>query len=292
MKLIDIKSFLALCEHKKICTASKQLNISQQGLSKRISSIEDEINLSLFTRSRSGVTLTENGKQLVPHFNNLLSEYKKMYKTVDKIKNSCNTIKIGFGHGTTSAIGVNFIQQYLKLNNNIKIETYECYDQECFHSLLNNDVDIAFLVEDFTRTDIDCVKIFEGNPYTIVNKNHAFANDKEALYIEDLHNQPIVLTTTDFNMRKSFDKICRKLNVEPNIIYEGSSVSSYINLSIDMPAISIIVDFMQQYVNSTNVKFLPLLNGPMYKVHIAKNKNCSDIEINKLYSFITDYLSK
>ena len=62
MELRQIQYFIQLYKDKNITKASKNLFISQQGLSKSINKLEDELGFFLFERSSSGVIPTEKAK--------------------------------------------------------------------------------------------------------------------------------------------------------------------------------------------------------------------------------------
>ena len=75
MQLKVINSLVCLYQEQNISKASAKLYISQQGLSRQIQVLENELDVSLFTRSNTGVVPTEICKILYPHFKNMYDEY-------------------------------------------------------------------------------------------------------------------------------------------------------------------------------------------------------------------------
>ncbi|MCL6637201.1 MAG: LysR family transcriptional regulator [Alicyclobacillus sp.] len=63
----DVSTFLAVAEAKSMTEAARHLHISQSAISKRIQSLENELKVSLFIRSHSGVQLTAAGKSFLPY---------------------------------------------------------------------------------------------------------------------------------------------------------------------------------------------------------------------------------
>ena len=59
MEIRKLECFLKVCETGSISGASEQLYISQQGISRIISSLEKELGTVLFIRSRQGVSLPQ-----------------------------------------------------------------------------------------------------------------------------------------------------------------------------------------------------------------------------------------
>ena len=56
--------FYFVAQSRTIMEASQKLNISQPAVSKSIKNLENMLNISLFYRSKNGITLTPEGKKL------------------------------------------------------------------------------------------------------------------------------------------------------------------------------------------------------------------------------------
>ena len=74
MTLVQLHYFRAVCAHKNITRAARELHISQPSLSKAIRDLEGELGLSLFYRLHTGLVLTEEGAQLLEAAEALLRE--------------------------------------------------------------------------------------------------------------------------------------------------------------------------------------------------------------------------
>lgn len=72
MNLEAVRAFLAVAECNEFRAAGEKLGISQQAVSKRIASLERELERRLFARSPRGALLTVDGQALVPHARELL----------------------------------------------------------------------------------------------------------------------------------------------------------------------------------------------------------------------------
>jgi len=58
--------------------AAENLYVTQPGLSDSIKKMESELGLTLLNRSKTGVTLTENGRIVARHAVNILTAYNRM----------------------------------------------------------------------------------------------------------------------------------------------------------------------------------------------------------------------
>ncbi|HKJ60374.1 MAG TPA: LysR family transcriptional regulator, partial [Hyphomicrobiales bacterium] len=67
-----LKAFLAVAELRGFSSAGKQLNLTQSAVSLQIKRLEEQIGVSLFSRTSRSVTLTEAGTTLVPFAQRML----------------------------------------------------------------------------------------------------------------------------------------------------------------------------------------------------------------------------
>ena len=65
MNIDQIKYFLEIANCKKINQAAEKLYISQSSLNASITKFEEELGYKLFTRSKKGMELTDDGKKIL-----------------------------------------------------------------------------------------------------------------------------------------------------------------------------------------------------------------------------------
>lgn len=60
----ELKAFVAVVKTSTVHSAAKEIGLTQTGITQRIRALEKKLNSSLFTRSRKGMRLTDEGKNL------------------------------------------------------------------------------------------------------------------------------------------------------------------------------------------------------------------------------------
>ena len=85
MQPLKYLAFLKTVEYGSFTRAAERLNYSQSGVSRMISDLEREWNLTLLERNRSGVKLTSDGSQLLPFVKNLCQSYEELQTQVDSL---------------------------------------------------------------------------------------------------------------------------------------------------------------------------------------------------------------
>jgi DNA-binding transcriptional LysR family regulator len=67
-----LKTFLAVARHRNITRAAREVHLAQSSVSDQIQSLESELGVTLFTRSRQGLDLTASGAALKPYAEEIL----------------------------------------------------------------------------------------------------------------------------------------------------------------------------------------------------------------------------
>jgi DNA-binding transcriptional LysR family regulator len=98
----QMKSFIGVAKHRSISRAAEELNISQQGLSRVISVIENELGAKLFTRAAGGVELTDFGSMILPVVASMLKSHEEYMTLINMmIEKRKKTITITHEHASS-----------------------------------------------------------------------------------------------------------------------------------------------------------------------------------------------
>ena len=80
MQFQQLEYFVAIADAGSLNKASEKLFLTQPSLSTAIANLEDEINVKVFIRSKSGVELTEEGKKLYHYAKAILERTELIYR--------------------------------------------------------------------------------------------------------------------------------------------------------------------------------------------------------------------
>jgi DNA-binding transcriptional LysR family regulator len=72
MTVAQLESFVAVAEHGQLARAARRLHLTIPPLSRRITSLEEELGASLFVREARGMALTTAGERLLPQARQIL----------------------------------------------------------------------------------------------------------------------------------------------------------------------------------------------------------------------------
>lgn len=166
--------FLALSRAENIGKAATQLHISRQGLSKSIAALEQEVGVSLFKRTRRGVSLTQAGELL----KECLDAQDELWDGfLDQIQSlrpaTTQTIRIGLRDIYCDYQDKRFMYSFRRTHPNISIETRDNDFDEMWGLLQEGSLDLALsvtppdsyeLCEILAGTNEAAVLMSEDNP--------------------------------------------------------------------------------------------------------------------------------
>ncbi len=102
MTLTQITYFTAVCEYKNVTKAANALFVSRTAVSRALKDLENEWDLVLFKRSRTGVELTEDGERVRDIFTDFNNAYMALKKSVNDRRRAQNQQELRIGITTTT----------------------------------------------------------------------------------------------------------------------------------------------------------------------------------------------
>ena len=184
-------AFVKTIEYGSFTKAAEILNYSQSGISRMISDLEKEWNISLLERSKSGVELTSEGLKLLSFIENLCREYEKLEVQVDALKGlESGLIRIGTFSSIATHWLPNIIKKFQQDYPNIEYELLLGNYDEIENWILKGRVDFGFLRLP-TKSRLETIFLMEDELMVVLPENHKLA-DKEYFPIK---GSTIVLNT-------------------------------------------------------------------------------------------------
>jgi DNA-binding transcriptional LysR family regulator len=113
MDFVLLKSFIAVAEEKSFSAAAKNLFISQQTLSKQIAKLEEELDTTLFIRSRP-LGLTPDGGHLLPIAKEILQLKQQFEESSSRSFSGSHYIHLGIEHTIARAILPRVLPSFLR----------------------------------------------------------------------------------------------------------------------------------------------------------------------------------
>ncbi|RWB77184.1 MAG: LysR family transcriptional regulator [Mesorhizobium sp.] len=143
-----LKTFLAVARTGNVTRAAQEVNLAQSSVSDQIQALETELGVSLFTRSRQGLTLTPAGEALKPYAEDLLALADDARATVDATKaGTAGSLSIGALETIASARLAPWLAGFRAAHAGIDIKLRIAGSGELLRRLGDGEIDVAFCFE-------------------------------------------------------------------------------------------------------------------------------------------------
>ena len=223
--------FYIVAKNGNITKAANELMISQPAISKTIKSLEEQLGGTLFTRTKKGVTLTEEGKILYYY----ISQAMELIDTAEKkflecINLEAGLIRIGASNTIVREYLLPFIAQFHQLYPKIEIKILNNVSSLLLDDLKNGKIDLVFLNLPLSNEkDIVVKKLKKVQDCFATNGKLDLPND--VINLKDLNNYPLILQLPYSSARRFLDNFCLENGVTLKPEMELDTYSSVTSLT-------------------------------------------------------------
>jgi DNA-binding transcriptional LysR family regulator len=171
-----IETFLASAENLSLSETAKQLHLSQPAVSHQIKSLEQELSVTLFIRSNTGLQLTEAGKLMLPWARRLLHDTRNLREMmsslndeiVGELRIACSTTS---GKYILPQLAGRFCQQY----PGIMVRILACGPEQAALDLLEGEAHIGVVSSEIDDSSLESQEFFRDTITLIVTADHRWA---------------------------------------------------------------------------------------------------------------------
>lgn len=257
MDIKQLKYFLQVCKHKSFSKAAKEIYITQQGLSKAISNLEEEIQYPLFYNTTKGIRITKYGEYLREQSEHIVQEFDLILEGLDKMANiNEGTLRVCFSFGVLNALSPDIIPGFCEAYPNIELIVKTYPDSICEEVVMNENVDLALSIGPINKKNFHSTIIKTQYPCILVNEKNPLS-EKTAVDFSDLKDEKLIILNEKFHFYHNFLDKCKESGFEPNIVFTTSEVITVHKLSHLNKGTGVSVDFITNDISYPNVYSIP-----------------------------------
>lgn len=263
------KVFYSVAINKNITKAANELCISQPGVSKSIKKLENQLNCTLFIRSKNGVNLTNEGEILFAQINDVMKNIKLAENKIKELTNlECGYLNIGVSNTITQNYLLPYIKEYHEKYPKIKINIHTGTTSELINKVRNGIVDIIILNLPYQiPSDFKSDKLIDIHDGFFASNQYDFLKDK-VISLNELDQYPLILIAKGSNTRYYLDNFCIEngINLVPEMeLTSHSLVKEFTKLGFGIGLIT------REYITKE------LDNDTLFEVKITPKLNAREI---------------
>ena len=138
--------FLKVCETGSFSKAAEALNYTQSGISQMMAGFEEELGVQLFARAKKGVTLTDNGRMLMPYIQEMTNQKDKLRQAAFNINHKIEgKLRIGSFSSVTAMWMPEVIHYFNRNYPQVEVQIFDGNYDEIRDWIIHGQVDCGFL---------------------------------------------------------------------------------------------------------------------------------------------------
>ncbi|MFF2026482.1 LysR family transcriptional regulator [Streptomyces sp. NPDC058171] len=188
-----LRYFAAVAAEGTLTRAAERLFVSQPALTKQIRQLETQLGVTLFTRSRAGMALTEPGRALLARVPALLADWDRAAReTKTTAARAARVLRVGFVASAANEATQQIIASFARRRPGWRVDMRQAAWSNPTAGLAGSDVDAALLRLPFPCQDTLRVEVlFTEDRWVALPTAHPFAT-RDLIPFRDLWEEPFV----------------------------------------------------------------------------------------------------
>lgn len=254
MDFKQLEYFLAIYEEGSISKAAEKLFISQQGLSKAILALEQELDCKLFHRKPKGVVLTDAGETFLTHTKNMLAVKKETMDDMAAFREH-ERLSVAMVIGARFSLPKGIFKGFLSQHPELDFTLQELKNENCFYHVEQDKADLAIVVQTKNHPNYYYYPIKKEPFAMIVPTDHPLAQ-KEQIFLDDLNGLPLAVFAE--NNTSALLEQCKEKGIQLSKIYETPGIVALYQTCSDLGILGVSLDSLKGKLAFPNLKLIPI----------------------------------
>lgn len=214
MEIMQCEAVLKAAELGSLSAAGESLNYTQSGITRMIKALEKELGYPVFSRSKRGVELTENGKAMLPMFQEIVKAHNNAVEFSTSITGLLRgTLKIGTYYSISALYLPGVLKSFCNDYPGINIDLTEGGNKEVRSWLTSNTMDCCFCAEPAPDLDFNWIPLFDDEVVAWLPPDHPKAS-LSRFPVKDFGTEPFIHTSPAHDTDQ--DRLLAKYSLHPD----------------------------------------------------------------------------
>ena len=239
LDFFDLRLFLNIVDTGSLTKGAARSAISLQAASERIKKLEQQYQVSLFSRHSGGVKMTFAGQVFAEHAQALLQQGQQLSQAMAGFSEGLNSnISLWCNSSAQSEYLPLLLPQYLVNNPNIQIDLKEAESNDIIAALTNGTAKLGLISSFFATPQLQTLE-FSDDPLVLICPEQHDLSTGKALKLGDCLNYPFVGLMQYHSLQQSIETQARLLHCEiqyrlrlPNFAAIAQVVANNVGIAI------------------------------------------------------------
>src|SRR5450631_721359 len=241
MELNHLQSFIAVAKLGHLTRAAETLHLSQPALSGQIKALEENLGVTLFERSSSGMALTTSGRRLLEDAQRVIEAVEQLKHAAQRLRGlTTGTLKLGTVlEPATLRLG-EMLALAFERHPQLELELHQVLSSDALVGVRNGTLDASFYFGRQPEADLDSVALSEITFRVTVPI--AWAAELVNAPWEVVAERPWIITPEHSSHRRLVMELFRDRSALPARLVEADTEPVIINLVESQVGVSLVRD--------------------------------------------------
>ena len=293
MNTKQLEYFISVAESLSFTKTAEKFYISQTAVTQQIKALEEQIQVTLFTRSKRRVELTPAGKVFLSEARTII---KNINDAIEKTQQFANGLFGTLSIGILIGYEKNKLQQYLKKFShtypNISMEICTNEMTEHLNLVKDNLMDLAFVInpENQPLKDFEYKTVERYSLVALLPPDHPLYNE-DYIDLIDLQNEKFIFvkeTGDEYGQKSMIQNRYREAGFVPNVVQRSNDLNTIESMVASNMGVSILPSFcVIDTMIENDIAIVPINEiQDRIEVVVVWNKNNTNPALEKFISII------
>ena len=181
MDIRTLYTLIAIADRGSFAEAGNSIGLSLSAVSMQVRMLEEELEITIFDRSRRPPVLTDAGLSLVHRARDLIAHWESMSASL-KRGTAAGLLKLGSVHACTSGVLPLALRHLQKQGHGLEVHVTTGLTHDLERAVYHRQLDVAILTEpDIPRSGLDFLPFVEEELVVIAHRSVKGSSDQEIL---------------------------------------------------------------------------------------------------------------
>jgi LysR family transcriptional regulator, hydrogen peroxide-inducible genes activator len=208
MTLTELRYIVAVARERHFGRAAEACHVSQPTLSVAIKKLEDELDVKIFERGNSEVSLTPLGEAIVRQAQSVIEQAQGIREIAQRGKDPlAGPLRLGIIYTIGPYLLPELVRHTIELTPQMPLMLQENFTVKLLDMLRTGELDCAILAEPFPDTGLAIAPLYE-EPFMVAVPSHHPLAEREAISSEELKLETMLLLGTGHCFRDQVLEVC------------------------------------------------------------------------------------
>ncbi len=225
--LRQLQFFVAAAGEASVSGAARVLSISQSSITEAIQSLEEDLGVALFERKARGLELTHKGSLFLKHASRILADVSTARMAFRaEADDTGGRLSLGVTSLVAGYVLSDILSRFRRAYPKVEVTAIEDSADYLQHLLIGGELDVAVVLTSSIRDRAAMqVETLLVSPYRLWLPAGHRLNDAEAVGLDDLAGEPLIVLTVD-EIEDATRRLMGALRVKPDIAFRTRSVEA------------------------------------------------------------------